>query len=82
MGAIDNIHIAITKPSCAFAKDYFYHKTIGYNIVVQAMVNSHKRFIDLYMGLHGSVDNSRVLKKSRMYYCTLHGGLFDMATCS
>jgi hypothetical protein len=33
MGAINNIRIAITKPYCAFDKNYFYHKIEGYNIV-------------------------------------------------
>jgi hypothetical protein len=33
MGAINNTDIAITKPSCAFTEDYFYHKIEGYNIV-------------------------------------------------
>lgn len=30
---IDDIHIAITKPSCAFVKHCFTHKTWNYNIV-------------------------------------------------
>lgn len=33
MGAINNTDIAITKPSCAFTEDYFYHKIEGYNII-------------------------------------------------
>ncbi len=33
MGVIDNIHFAIIKPSSVFAKDYYYHKTRGYNVV-------------------------------------------------
>jgi hypothetical protein len=33
MGAIDNIHITIIKPSSVSAKDYCYHKTKSYNVV-------------------------------------------------
>jgi hypothetical protein len=32
-GAINGTHIAISKPSSPFPKDYYYHKTGGYNIV-------------------------------------------------
>ncbi len=39
VGAIDDIQIAITKPSGAFAKDYYYHIK-GYSIVAQAMVDN------------------------------------------
>ncbi len=48
---IDNIHIAITKPSCAFVKYYFSHKTWNYNIVTQVMDDNQERFIDVYVGL-------------------------------
>jgi hypothetical protein len=57
MGAIDDIHIAITKPSNAFVKDYYYHKTKGYNIVAQAVVDRQKRFTNVYVGLLGSVND-------------------------
>ncbi len=31
------------------------------------------------MGLLGNVNDSRVLKKSKLYQCAIHGGLFYMA---
>jgi hypothetical protein len=40
--AIDDSHIAITKLSGAFAEDYYYHKTKGYNIVAQVVVDIQK----------------------------------------
>ncbi len=40
MGAIDGTHINITKLANVFSKDYYYHKTRGYNIIVQVMVDS------------------------------------------
>jgi hypothetical protein len=75
---IDNIHIAITKPFCAFAKHYFSHKTWNYSIVTQIMVNNQKRFIDVYVGLPRSLNGSHVSMKFRLYCCPLDGIFFDM----
>jgi hypothetical protein len=58
VGAIDDTHIAITNPSGAFVKDDYYHKTKGYTVVAQAMVVSQKIFTNVYVGLHGSVNDS------------------------
>ncbi len=38
-GAIDGRHVSIAKPLEPFDEDYFYHKTCGYNIVAQAVVD-------------------------------------------
>ncbi len=38
--AIDGTHIKIPKPKTTFPEDYYYHKTRGYSIVVQAIVDS------------------------------------------
>jgi hypothetical protein len=48
MGVIDDIHIAIAKSSCAFVEDYFHHKTKGYNIVAQVVVDN-QFFLLMYM---------------------------------
>lgn len=48
MGDIDDIHIAIAKSSCAFVEDYFHHKTRGYNIVAQMVVDNQKHLL-MYM---------------------------------
>jgi hypothetical protein len=82
MGDIDDMHIAIAKSSCAFVEDYFHHKTRGYNIVAQMVVDNQIFFIDVYVRLLGSVNDSHVLRKFGLYYCALHGGLFDMVASS
>ncbi len=64
MNAIDNTHIAIMKPFNAIAKDYYYHKTINYNIVTQVVANNYKTFTNVYVGLFRSVNGCHVLKKS------------------
>ncbi len=73
---IDNIHIAITKPSCIFIKHYSSHKTWNYNIVTQIAVDNQERFIDVYMGLPRSLNDSHVLMKFRLYRCALHRNFF------
>jgi hypothetical protein len=40
MNAIDNTHIDIINPSNAIARDYYYHKTINYNIVTQLVADN------------------------------------------
>jgi hypothetical protein len=75
VGVIHGIHICITKPTSNFSKHYYYHKTKGYNIVAQVVVDNQKRFMDVFVGLLGSVNDSHVLRKSRLYQCALHGGL-------
>ncbi len=69
---IDDIHIAITKPSCVFVKDCFSHKTWNYSIVARVVVDNQKRFIDVYVGLIRNLNDSHVLMKFRLYRCALH----------
>jgi len=59
-GAIDDTHISIVKHLGPFAKNYYFHKTSGYNMVAQAVVDYKKRFINL----PSSVNDSRVFKNS------------------
>ncbi len=44
MGAIKDTHIFVSKLYGAFLEDYFYHKTRGYNIGVQVVVDIKKKF--------------------------------------
>ena len=41
------------------------------------MVDSEKRFIDLYLGMPGSTNDSRVLRRSSLFSLGMHGNLFD-----
>ncbi len=75
-GAIDGNHVFIAKPSTLFAEDYYYHKTGGHNIIAQTDVDSKKNFIDLFVGLLGSVNDSRVLKQSSLYQHVQYQGRF------
>ncbi len=67
MGAIDGTHICIAKPIGVFLEDYYYHKTKGYGIVAQVVVDSQKWFLDIYMGLLRNVNDSHVLRKYGLY---------------
>jgi hypothetical protein len=60
-GTINNTHISISKPKFAFVKDYYYHKMGGYSIVAQAIVDVRRRFINIYVGLLGNINNFQVL---------------------
>jgi hypothetical protein len=65
-GAIDCTHIAISKPSL-FPEDYYYFKTGSYSMVAQAIVDCRKQFIDISVGLPGSVNDQRILRRSGLY---------------
>jgi hypothetical protein len=60
VGAIDGTHINISKPRHG-AEDYYYFKSRGYTLNCQAVVDSNKRFLDLYLGMPGSTNDARVL---------------------
>jgi hypothetical protein len=57
MGAIDGTHINISKPRHG-AEDYYYFKFGGYTLNCQAVVDSNKRFLDLYIGMPGSTNDT------------------------
>ena len=59
-GTIDRTHISICKPHVGVA-NYIYFKFGGYTINCQAVVDSKKRFLDLYLGMSGSTNDSRML---------------------
>jgi hypothetical protein len=80
MGAIEDTHIFVIKLYGVFLENDFYHKTRGYNIGVQIVVDIKKQFIDVYVyvGLP-SVNNYHVFKKIGLYQQALNVGLFDMS---
>ena len=41
------------------------------------MVDSDERFLDLYLGMPGSTNDSRVLRRSSLYNLAMHNNLFD-----
>jgi hypothetical protein len=76
VGAIDATHISILKPKYG-ALDYYYFKSGGYTINCQAVVDSSKRFLDLYLGMPSSTNDARILRRSSLYHLTLRNNLFD-----
>ena len=60
-GAIDGTHIHISKPRVG-PEDYFYFKSHGYTLNCQAVVDSRKVFLDLFLGMPGSTNDARVLR--------------------
>jgi hypothetical protein len=74
VGAIDGTHISISKPQHV-PVDYFYFKSGGYTLNCQAVVDSEKRFLDLYLGMPGSTNDSRVLRRSSLYESAVHNNL-------
>jgi hypothetical protein len=57
-GMINEIHIAITKASSAFENICYYLKTCGRNIVTQVVIDCNKMFMDVFVGLFGSMNDS------------------------
>jgi hypothetical protein len=57
----------MSKPKISFAKKYNYLKTSRYSITAQVVVNSKKIFVDVYIGLLGFVNDSRVLQKNSLH---------------
>ena len=76
VGAIDGTHISISKPIQGPA-DYFYFKSGGYTLKCQAFVDSEKRFTNLYLGMPGSTNDSRVLRSSSLFDLGMRNCLVD-----
>jgi hypothetical protein len=76
VGAIDGTHFDIHKPHHS-PEDYYYFKTGGYSMQCQAVVDKRKRFLDVYVGMPGSTNDCRMLKRSSLYNLARHGRLFD-----
>ena len=76
VGTMDGMHISINKPRESPA-DYFYLKSGGYSLNCQTVVDSNKCFLDLFLGMPGSTNDSRVLRRSLLYHRGMHGSLWD-----
>jgi hypothetical protein len=71
------MHISISKPFGPFSENYFYHKTIGYNILMQVICDHRKNFTYIYVGLLGLVNDSCVLHKHGFYAQAQYHNLLD-----
>ncbi|GES92551.1 putative nuclease HARBI1 [Rhizophagus clarus] len=65
IGAIDGSHILIKAPHL-FPVDYFNRKGF-YSIVLQAVVDHKRKFLDICVGWPGSTHDSRILINSNLY---------------
>lgn len=70
------MHVSISKPRHVRV-DYYYFKSGGYTLNCQAVVDSDKRFIDLFIGMPGSTNDARMLRRSSLYNMAMHGTLLD-----
>jgi hypothetical protein len=75
-GAIDGTHISIIK-IFSYPKDYYYHKIGRHNVMAQTIVDCKKLFIDIFVALLRSVNDSKVLCRSTFYTNTQCHGLFE-----
>jgi hypothetical protein len=57
-GVTFGTHVLIFKPSMPYLENYHYHKSKGYSMVAQAMVDSNKKCIDIFIGLPRNVNDS------------------------
>ena len=73
-GAVDGTHIPIIRPH-EYHTDYYNRKGF-YSLVMQAVVDSNYRFIDLYLGWPGRVHDARVLVNSTLYVKGQSNSLF------
>lgn len=79
VGAIDETHVTISKLKVG-AEDYYHFKSGGYTVNCQAVVDSDKRFLDLYLGIPGSTHDMRVLRRSFIIWlCTRTCSIQGMA---
>jgi hypothetical protein len=70
------MHIHIRKPYVG-PEDYFYFKTSGYSMRMQAVVDRNKRFLDLAIGMPGSTHDSCMLRRSSLFQQAESSALFD-----
>jgi hypothetical protein len=79
VGAIDGTHFEIKKPTIGL-EDHYYFKSGGFSMQCQAVVDKHKRFIDVFVGMPGNTNDMRVLRRSSLYrLATTTNQLFDVA---
>ncbi len=81
LGAINGTFISIVEPF-SYLENYYYHKSSGYSVVAQTLLDCNKRFIDVFVGLLGSVNDSRVLNRFAHYRNAQYHGLFESNNAS
>ena len=65
-GAIDCSHVEVEFPNSARSTDFF-DKDHDYSYVIQAIVDTDMRFLDVFAGFLGVAHDLRVLKNSGFY---------------
>ncbi|XP_025267615.1 protein ALP1-like [Camponotus floridanus] len=65
IGAIDGTHIAIKAPQHNFV-DY-YNRNNYHSVILQAVCNDRKEFIDVFAGIVGRVHDARVFRQSPLF---------------
>ncbi|XP_055904676.1 uncharacterized protein LOC129940385 [Eupeodes corollae] len=65
LGAIDCTHITIVAPK--IDKVCYYNRKHKFTIILQAVVDADKKFIDISCGEPGSLHDSRVLRRSQLF---------------
>lgn len=78
VGAIDGTHIKIKTPNDS-GPDYF-SRYRQHDVVVQAVTDGEKRFLDIAAGFPGSMHDSRVLRNSNIYQRIVNGELLQEPT--
>jgi len=58
--------------------DYYYFKSMGDTLNCQVVVDSEKQFLDLFLGMLGSTNNSHMLQRSLLHHLAMHNNLFDI----
>jgi hypothetical protein len=66
IGAIDGCHIRIQKPKHSSAASYMNRKGY-YSILLQGICDSVGKFLDVFIGMPGSVHDARMLRVSDVY---------------
>ncbi len=74
LGAIDGSHIPIKAP-IEYHADY-YNRKGWYSVILQAVVDSSYKFLDINVGWPGKVHDERVFSNSKIYRQTVEGNLF------
>ena len=74
LGALDCIHVRILTPINDIKYDYFKRKAY-YSIVMQAIVDSSAKFIDVHICEPSSMNDSRILYIFPLYDPGNHGTL-------
>lgn len=70
------MHVSNYKPQNG-PVDYFYFKLEGgYALNCQAIVDSNKWFLDLFLGMPGFTNDARILHCSSLYRKNMHGTLY------